>query len=50
MSKGGYLQDVKMPKWAKDADDFLKINREALESHHVSMHLHEWIDLIFGYK
>ncbi|KRX00456.1 WD40-repeat-containing domain [Pseudocohnilembus persalinus] len=54
--KLGYTQDqqkvddVIFPNWAKDAKEFLKINREALESDYVSENLHHWIDLIFGYK
>ncbi|XP_076828575.1 protein FAN [Brachyhypopomus gauderio] len=47
---GGQVGDVELPPWASDADDFLQKMVSALESQHVSEHLHEWIDLIFGYK
>lgn len=39
---------VKLPPWAENPVDFIQKHRMALESEHVSTHLHEWIDLIFG--
>lgn len=45
------VNDVELPPWAKgSAHEFVRLHREALESDHVSAHLHEWIDLIFGEK
>ena len=44
------LGDVVLPPWAASPEEFVRINREALESEQVSSHLHEWIDLIFGFK
>ncbi|KAJ4905364.1 WD-40 repeat family protein / beige-related [Raphanus sativus] len=44
------LGTVNLPPWAKTPVDFVHKQRMALESDHVSAHLHEWIDLIFGYK
>nr|XP_023681770.1 neurobeachin [Paramormyrops kingsleyae] len=42
--------DVDLPPWAKKPEDFVRINRMALESEFVSCQLHQWVDLIFGYK
>jgi WD40 repeat protein len=48
---GTWLDSVKLPRWAKgDPRRFIKLHKMALESEHVSANLHNWIDLIFGYK
>lgn len=47
---GERLNNVDLPKWAKSPRDFIRKHAKALECDHVSNHLHEWIDLIFGYK
>ncbi|KAI3896170.1 hypothetical protein MKX03_000290, partial [Papaver bracteatum] len=48
---GEPLGDVCLPPWAKGSpEEFIQKNREALESEYVSSNLHQWIDLIFGYK
>ncbi|TNN72233.1 Protein FAN [Liparis tanakae] len=47
---GSLVGDVVLPPWASDTKDFLQKHRTALESQFVSEHLHEWIDLVFGFK
>ncbi|XP_022609768.1 protein FAN isoform X2 [Seriola dumerili] len=47
---GSLVEDVVLPPWASDATDFLQKHRTALESQYVSEHLHEWIDLVFGFR
>uniref|UniRef100_A0A8C6VST9 Neurobeachin n=1 Tax=Nothobranchius furzeri TaxID=105023 RepID=A0A8C6VST9_NOTFU len=47
---GNMICDVDLPAWAKKPEDLVRINRMALESEFVSCQLHQWIDLIFGYK
>lgn len=48
---GTPLDDVVLPPWARgDPIEFIRLHRSALECDFVSSHLHEWIDLIFGYK
>lgn len=49
-SDGNVVSDVELPPWAKTPEEFIRINRMALESEFVSCQLNHWIDLIFGYK
>ncbi|CAM1319766.1 LRBA (predicted) [Pycnogonum litorale] len=47
---GSIVNNVELPPWAASPEEFVRINRMALESEFVSCQLHQWIDLIFGYK
>ena len=49
--EGGRVVDgVLLPPWARgNAHYFVRCHREALESEHVSMALHRWVDLVFGW-
>lgn len=47
---GEPLDHAVLPPWCKDNNDFIYLNRKALESEHVSKHLADWIDLIWGFK
>ena len=49
MQTGATVGDVGLPPWAHGStDEFIRLQREALESDYVSEHLNEWVDLIFG--
>ncbi|XP_064636479.1 neurobeachin-like isoform X3 [Lineus longissimus] len=48
--EGNVVDGVELPRWASSAQEFVRLNRMALESEFVSCQLHQWIDLIFGYK
>eukprot|EP00039_Didymoeca_costata_P015921 m.276762 g.276762 ORF g.276762 m.276762 type:complete len:2614 (-) comp16305_c0_seq6:634-8475(-) len=50
LQNGHRVNDVILPQWAKNANEFVRKHMEALESDYVSNNLHSWIDLIFGYK
>ncbi|CAI8030834.1 Lysosomal-trafficking regulator [Geodia barretti] len=48
---GERVDHVILPPWAKDDRRlFVLKHRQALESDFVSRNLHEWIDLVFGFK
>ena len=43
------LSDICLPAWCQgDAHEFIRWHRSRLESEHVSLHIHKWIDLNFG--
>ena len=44
------INNVILPPWANDGIDFLRKNRLSLESNFTNENIHNWIDLIFGYK
>ncbi|XP_061172369.1 lysosomal-trafficking regulator-like isoform X2 [Saccostrea echinata] len=48
---GEVVNDVNLAPWCNnDARLFVMILRQALESDYVTKNLHNWIDLVFGYK
>ncbi|CAA3027023.1 Hypothetical predicted protein [Olea europaea subsp. europaea] len=46
--RGGKLDSVQLPPWPDNPRDFIHKHLMALESEHVSVHLHEWIDHMIG--
>lgn len=48
--EGEEIDDVHLPRWADDLQDFMSYMRAALESDYTSVNLHKWIDLIWGCK
>ncbi|KAF1746681.1 hypothetical protein GCK72_023138 [Caenorhabditis remanei] len=52
---GEAVNDVDVPQWCyvdgkPVHENFIHLHRHALESEHVQSMLHNWIDLVFGYK
>ncbi|CAJ0579204.1 unnamed protein product, partial [Mesorhabditis spiculigera] len=44
------MPDLELPLFSESPSEFIKWHRSRLESDEVSAQLHEWIDLVFGYK
>lgn len=41
---------VHLPVWAMSAHDFVRVNREALDSNFARTSIQAWIDMLFGVK
>jgi len=48
--KKGKIGDVDLPKWTTSAYEYVYLHRKLLESEFISKNIHQWIDLIWGYK
>ena len=44
------LSDLALPSWCGSAQELVNVHRQVLESDTVSFNLHNWIDLVFGFK
>jgi len=50
-AKGKIVSDIELPPWAHESPAlFVQIMRSALDGEVCSQTLHQWIDLIFGFK
>ena len=47
---GKPIDEVALPPWAPTASDFVVQHRRALDSDFVRLHLHQWVDLVWGCK